>query len=272
MSEPAVLIEERENILEVVFNRPDKLNAINLEMSTLLAEATDRFGSRPDLRVMLIRANGRYFSAGADINDVTFYDQGDSPRTPSGFRKWYRSGHGCLHPIFDELEAIEKPVVVAHQGPCFGGGLEMSVSCDFRLAAKSATYAMPEITIGALPGSGGTSRLTRLIGTHWARMFLMANLTISADKALIMGLVHEVFEDADFEQNVWDFCRNLAAQPPEVVGAAKLAIELVADLERGQGRSVERLANSSLVLGDEYRRLVHEMRSALAAKHSSKQP
>ena len=92
-----------------------------------------------------------------------------------------------MHRIYDEMEAIEKPIVVAHQGPCVGGGLEISLSCDFRLAAKSASYAFPEGKFGVLPASNGVSRLARIVGTHWTRYLIMANLPASADRALIMG-------------------------------------------------------------------------------------
>lgn len=261
MTEPVLLVSERDNILEVVLNRPAKYNALSVELADRLFDASQLFSGRRDLRVMLIRARGKYFSAGADLHGGLFPDPNE--KSPSGFRRAYRNRPTSLHPLFDEFEAIEKPIVAAHHGPCLGGALEMSLSCDFRLAAKSARYGLPETTLGALPGSGGTSRLTRLIGPHWARWFIMANLQMDADRALMVGLVHDVYPDDEFEQRVWDFCVNLARQPAETVAAAKLAIELVADLERGQARNVERLAASSLVMGDEQRELIAAMRARL---------
>ena len=262
MAESVVLVSEREQILEVVLNRPEKYNALNTEMAARLFDASQLFAERRDLRVMLIRANGKYFSAGADVNGGLFPDPAET--SPSGFRRAYRSRPTSLHPLNDELEAIEKPIVVAHHGPCLGGALELSLSCDFRLAAKSARYALPETGIGGLPGSGGTSRLTRIVGPHWARWFIMANLPMDAERALTIGLVHDVYPDVEFTQRVWDFCLHLARQPPEAVAAAKLAIELVADLERGQARNVERLAVSSLVMGEEFRTEVAATRARLA--------
>lgn len=262
MSEPVVLVSVRERILEVVLNRPEKYNALNLEMAEAIFAAARQLADDPELRVLLIRANGKYFSAGADLNGGLFPDS--NLKSPSAFRKWYRSGKGSLHPLHDEFEAIEKPIVIAHHGPCLGGALEMSLSCDFRLAAKSARYALPETAIGALPGSGGTSRLTRLVGPQWARWFIMANLPMEAERALAIGLVHDVYPDDEFQTRVWDFCLNLAAQPPETVGAAKLAIELCADLDRAQARNIERLSNSALVMGDEHHQLVAAMRERLS--------
>ena len=261
MTEPVVLVSERDHILEVVLNRPEKYNALTIDMADGMFEASQTFASRRDLRVMLIRAKGKYFSAGADLNGGLFPDPNET--SPSGFRRHYRTRPTSLHPLGDEFEAIEKPIVVAHQGPCLGGALELSLCCDFRLAAKSARYALPETTIGALPGSGGTSRLTRLVGAHWARWFIMANLPMEAERALQIGMLHDVYPDEEFEQRSWDFCLHLAKQPPETLAAAKLAIELVADLDRSQARNVERLAVSSLVFGEEHRSLLAAMRTKL---------
>jgi enoyl-CoA hydratase/carnithine racemase len=110
------------------------------------------------------------------------------------------------------------------------------------------------------------SRLTRLVGPHWARWFIMANLKMGAEKAAAIGLVHEVYPDEGFADHVWSFCRHLAAQPPETVGAAKLAIELAADLDRAQARNVERLTASGLYFGDENAGLMAAMKARLAAK------
>lgn len=262
-TEPVVKVVARGRVLEATLTRPEKHNAIDLDMAEGLLAAVRRFGDDDSLRVLLIRAEGRYFSAGADINSQTFPAE-DVLRRPSAFRRWYRAGAGSLHPLLDEIEALEKPVVVAHQGPCLGGALELSLSCDFRLASTAARYALPETTMGALPGSGGVSRLTRLVGVAWAKWFIMANLPIGAEKAERIGLIHELYPEEAFEAGVEAFCAHLARQPPEAVSAAKLAIGLVADLGPGQARDVERLSNSLLVGGDEYARLVADMRARLA--------
>jgi enoyl-CoA hydratase len=103
-----------------------------------------------------------------------------------------------------------------------------------------------------LPASNGVSRLTRIVGPHWARYLIMANLTANADKALIMGLVHEVFPDETFQQDVMSFCRHLAQQHGEQMGTAKIAIEMARDVGLAQARNVERMANSALMLNPAY--------------------
>ncbi len=260
---PHFNVKESDNIIELVFDRPDKHNAIDRSMLDGLAEGIDRLATQPELRVMLIRANGKYFSSGADLAALDMPDLGGSP---SRFRYEYRRGGYPVHGIFDEMEMIEKPIVVAHQGPCLGGALEMSLSCDFRLAARSASYGLPEAAMGLLPGSGGTSRLTRLIGPHWARWMIMAGRQFTAEQALAVGLVHEVLDDEGFSDAAIGFCRSLTRQPREMIAAAKLSIELAADLERAQGRNVERLCNSALIFGSEHRERINALRSRLSTK------
>ncbi|MET0240893.1 MAG: enoyl-CoA hydratase/isomerase family protein [Sphingobium sp.] len=249
---PHLLTEERDGILIVTLNRPDKLNALSWQLMQLFDEAVYHFRDTPELKVMLIRATGRYFSAGADLRGglgPTHIPQAKSAR---GIRENHRINLNGMHRIYDEMEHIEKPIVVAHQAMCVGGGLEMSLSCDFRLAAKSAGYAFPEGLFGTLPASNGVSRLTRLCGPHWARWLIMANKPANADLALTMGLVHQVIPDETFESEVMDFCLHLAKQNGEQMGAAKVAIELAAELGPEMGRHVERMANSALMQNPDY--------------------
>lgn len=232
-------------------NRPDKLNALDMATMDLLAAAVYQFRDDPALKVMLIRATGRYFCSGADLKGG---QRKISPtgHTASGIRENHRLNLNGMQALWDEMEHIEKPFVVAHQGTCVGGGLEMSMSCDFRLAAKSASYAFPEGLFGVLPASNGVSRLTRLCGPHWARWLIMANKPVTADRALAMGLVHDVYDDADLDAEALEFCRHLTQQNGEQMAAAKVAIELCAELGRSSARHVERLANSALMLNPAY--------------------
>ena len=267
MSEnPHLLVEEDGGILICTLNRPDKLNALTDETMALLEEAALRLRDTDALKVMLIRATGRYFCSGADLKEDS--KTGGSPRkyTATCIRENHRTRNRGMQRLWDEMEHIEKPIVVAHHAMCVGGGLEMSLSCDFRLAAKSAGYAFPEGLMGVLPASNGVSRLARMCGPHWARWLVMANKPVSADMAYTMGLVHQVFEDDVFEAEVMDFCRHLTKQNPEQMGAAKIAIEMCTDLGREQGRHVERMANSALMLNPDYQAKMAEYMKGVGGK------
>lgn len=259
--EPDVLLTTDGPIIKVTFNRPAKFNAMTRPMFEGMRDALEQLRASPDLRVMLITANGKYFSAGMDI---TTMGRGPEGEGPTGFRARYRQS--AWHWLYDEFEYTEKPIVVAHQGPCVGGSLEMSMSCDFRLASEAASYSLPELNMGMIPGSGGTSRLTRTIGAHWARWLVMANLPMSVERALACGLVHDVYKVEEFDEKVRAFCLHLAKQPPEVMGSAKLAIELTRDLDRTQGRNVERLINASLSGGEEQVRMFEQLRARFTKK------
>ena len=247
--EPHLLTEEQDGILIATLNRPDKLNALSAQTMQLFEQALHRFRDTPELKVMLIRATGRFFCSGADL-------RGGSPtapaRTASAIRENHRLNLNGMHRIYDEMEHVEKPIVAAIHATCVGGGLEMALSCDFRLTAKSASFSFPEGLFGVLPASNGVSRLTRLCGPHWARWLIMGNQKVDADRALIMGLAHDVLPDEGFQEAALDFCRHLTKSSGEQMGAAKVAIDLVAELGRESGRHVERMANSALMLNPAY--------------------
>jgi len=260
MSEPVLLKSESGGILELVLNRPDKLNAINHEMWAGIRDAVEEFRTRHDLRVLLIRANGKYFSAGADLTNF----DGDYAGSPMRARNWMRRdlNQGSFR-MFEEMEKIEKPIVISNHAMCIGGALELSLACDFRLAGASAQYWFPEMQFGMLPLTGGVSKLVRAIGPHWARWMVIANEKVSAERALTMGLIHQVYPDDQLEAETRAFCEKLANYPVEAVAAGKLAIELCADLPADQSKQVERLTYSSLALSKEYTDLFDGMRDRL---------
>lgn len=248
---PHLLTEEQGGILIATLNRPDKLNALSGETMRLFEEALLRFRDTPELKVMLVRATGRFFCAGADLKSGST-DGSGTARSASGIRENHRLKLNGMHRIYDEMEHIEKPIVVAVHSNCVGGGLELALSCDFRLAAKSASFAFPEGKFGVLPASNGVSRLTRICGTHWARYLIMANKPADAERAFVMGLVHDIFPDETFQEEALAFCRHLAQQNGEQMGAAKIAIEMAHDVGLAQARNVERMANSALMLNPAY--------------------
>lgn len=248
-------------VLIFSLNRTQKFNSLTRAMMAELGSALEAFASDADLRVLLIRAEGKHFSAGIDVTEMAATDVGEGP---SSFRRVYRGA--AWHDLWDAFEACEKPIVAAHQGPCLGAGLEMSLSCDFRLASEAARYGLPELNTGMIPGSGGTSRLVRVAGGAMARWMIMAGQQVTASQALAAGLVNAVFPAASFEDDVMAFCHGLAKQPPEAMAGAKLAIEFAEDLDRAQARNMERLINSSLNGGPEQLRVFAKLMERFAPK------
>ena len=237
--------EDRDAIAVVTLDRQDKRNAMSIAMRDVLWAAVEDLRERDDLKVLLIRAEGPFFSAGIDI--VEHQKAASHTRTMQRFRRDYRRN---LHQFLDEIEAVEKPVVMAVNGPCLGLGVELAGAVDFRLASDSAWFSLPEVDLGVIAGSGGTSRITRLCGVGWAKWLGMAGERMDAHTARVAGLVQAVWPPEQFEAEVWAFCERLAGRPQDAMGVAKLAIDLCHDLDRASGRHVERLANTPLALRD----------------------
>jgi enoyl-CoA hydratase/carnithine racemase len=246
---PHAHLTEQDGVVTVTFDRPDKLNAISAEMTSLLWEAVRELQSRDDLSVLVIRAVGPYFTAGIDISGIDI-----SERTPSQYLRDYRE-HTSL---YDAFEALDRPIVLAAQGRCFGAGVEMAASCDFRFASPSATFQLPEINLAVIPGSGGISRVARLVGQQWAKWLAMAAQSIDAERALAIGLVHEVYPEDEFHDRVHEFAKQLAGLPHQAVGIAKLAVDLCANTDPASARQVEQIANAVLTFGDEHKQRVTE--------------
>jgi enoyl-CoA hydratase len=237
--------EDQDGVITVTFTRDTKLNAVSEEMLDSLRDAVRDLEHRDDLRVLLITGEGRYFTAGIDIGGL----QQAGPLTGTSLRSNYRK----LHALFDTFETVEKPIVLAAQGPCLGVGVEMASSCDFRLGSDTAHFGLPEVVnLAVIPGSGGISRLTRLVGPHWARWLAMACENISAEQALNIGFLHRVIPAADFAGESLAFAKKIAQLPAEAVGAAKLAIDAAADSDRVTARNFDRLANTALIQSPDY--------------------
>jgi enoyl-CoA hydratase len=245
--------EEEGGVLTLTFTRDEKLNAVTKHMLEAIAEAVRDLGDRDDLRVLVITGEGRYFTSGLDINTLRA-DVGrgtDGSVRGSNMRRQYRAQ--AHHDLWDEMEQVEKPVVLAAQAHCLGVGVEMGVSCDFRLASDDATFALPEVpNLAVIPGSGGVSRLTRLIGPHWARWIVMAGETVTARQAVEIGLVHAVYPADQFPDAVRRFASRLAGMPREAMGMAKLAIDVAADVDRRTARDFDRVTQTVLFQSPEY--------------------
>jgi enoyl-CoA hydratase len=251
VEDPHALVEVVDGVMTVTLNRPGKLNAISEQTTAILWDAVNRFRVDDAIAVMLIKATGRFFTAGIDLDSRTARGQDVDPgEDNAGYR--YRRRYREHHRLYDEMEAIEKPIVVAFHAPTLGAGIEMALSCDFRVAARSATFRLPEVAMGVLPGSGGVSRLTKLVGTGWARWLAMAGREVDADRALAIGLVQEVWDDEVFGAEVQRLVQELAALPREALGLTKLAIDASATADAVSARNIERLANTRLTFQPPY--------------------
>lgn len=203
-----------------------------------LAAAVAEIGGDADVRVLVVTGEGRAFSAGEDV-------AGMKELTDIGTRGFRRVARN-IHNVFDEIEAMELPVIAAINGVAAGGGMELALSCDFRLAAQSARLGFPENNVGLIPGSGGCSRLVKLLGPARAKRLVMSGEMIPAPKALELGLVEEVVPPEHLMPRVMEFAAQLAAKAPLAMGLSKLVINACLNVDPDTGRHLERIAQSVL--------------------------
>ncbi|NIQ21405.1 MAG: enoyl-CoA hydratase/isomerase family protein, partial [Pseudomonas stutzeri] len=186
------------------------------------------------VRVLIVTGTGRAFSAGEDVRGM-----GDlSALGPKGFRRRVR----MIHNVFDELEQVEIPVIAAINGVAAGGGLELALSCDFRIAAESAKMGLPEGNVGLIPGSGGISRLVKLVGPAVAKRLVMTGEIVPAEKALAYRLIEEIVPDDALMRHCLEFARTLAERAPLALGSAKVVINQCVNVDTETGRNFERIA------------------------------
>jgi enoyl-CoA hydratase len=257
MSEEShVRTEEQPGVITVILDRPAKLNAISPQITAALWDAVTALGERDDLRCMVITSVGKYFTAGMDMSaGLGGYDE-EAVHPGWGYRRAYRQHHQ----LYDELESVEKPVIQAVQGVCLGAGVEMAMSCDFRFCTPNAEFALPEVDIGLLAGSGGTTRLTRLVGPAWGKWMAMAGMRVSAEQANAIGLVHQVLPSETFLEDVYSFCTRLISIPPDTLGLAKLTVDMTPGLDRVAQRQIDRITNTTLIGSKEHRQRIERFR------------
>lgn len=231
-------LEKHEGVATLTLNRPDTLNSWNQKMRDELREAVRQLVCDDDLRVLVITGEGRAFSAGEDVRGM----QGLTDIGTRGFRRVARD----IHNVFDEIEAIEVPVIAAINGVAAGGGLELALSCDFRFAAETAKLGFPENNVGLIPGSGGCSRLVKLVGISRAKRLVMSGQMIPAGRALEMGLVDEVHAPETVVEKAKEFANLLATKAPMALGLAKIVLNACANVDPDTGRHLERLGQSIL--------------------------
>ena len=216
MSKPyeTIKIEREENIVWITLNRPHRLNAFNDVLVEELSEALDTVEKDPSVRCVIITGEGdRAFSAGADITAFP-------KATPVKAEEFSRGGQK----VFSKIEEMSKPVIAAINGYALGGGLELALACDFRIASEHAELGNPEINLGIIPGWGGTQRLVRVVGLRNAKRLVMLGERIKADEALQMGLVDKVVPFEKLREEAKALAQKLCEGPPIALKYAKHAL------------------------------------------------
>ena len=229
--EGRVVLMHEDGIATLTLDRPAKLNAIGPEMLTGLERHLAEIDGDPDIRVVIITGTGdRAFSVGADINAWSALEPLDM------WRGWVRDGHRVLQ----RLAHLRQPTIAAINGYAFGGGLELALAADIRIAADAATFALPETKIGTLPGWAGTKRLPEAIGVARSKQMIFSGGRIDAATAEGWGLVNEVVALA----KLMDRCRALAA---EIAANAPISVQLAKAVINGDEAAPEALAGALAV-------------------------
>ena len=215
-SDERVLLAVEGTIATITLNRPEKLNALDPAMLARLDAILAALDRDPAVRVVLVTgARERAFCVGADVNAWS----GLAPLEM--WRNWVREGHR----VFDRLAALRQPTIAAVNGYAFGGGLELALAADLRLAATEAEFAMPEVKIGTLPGWAGTRRLPAVVGVARAKQMIFTGARLDAATAERWGLVNEVVPRASLSVRARELAEAIAANAPIAVQLAKAAID-----------------------------------------------
>ena len=224
MAYETIIVEIEEGIATVTLNRPDVLNALNSQVFNELADAAENLGADDSVRVVIITGGDKVFAAGADIKAMASLSAVDI--TTSG-RPSMRTFH--------LLENIHKPVIAAIAGYALGGGCELTLVADVRIAADNAQFGLPEIKLGILPGGGGTQRLPRLIGAGKAKELIFSGDFINAEEALRVGLVNKVVPADQLMTEAKKMAKKFAARGAVAISLAKSCVNegLRMDLKMG---------------------------------------
>jgi enoyl-CoA hydratase/3-hydroxyacyl-CoA dehydrogenase len=209
-----IKVEREQNTLWIILNRPHRLNTFNDVLIEELSDMLETAEKDASVKCVVITGDGdRAFSAGAD---VTMF----SKATPVKAEEFSRAGQKA----FGKIEEMTKPVIAAINGFALGGGLELALACDFRVAAEHAELGSPEINLGLIPGWGGTQRLVRIIGLARAKELVMLGNRLKADEALKIGLVNKVVHYEKLKDEVRTMAQKLAEGPPIAMKYAKHAL------------------------------------------------
>jgi enoyl-CoA hydratase len=229
--EVAVDVEAIDAVATITLSRPEAYNAFNTDQLHALLSTFQRLADDPAVRcVILTGAGDKAFAAGADIKEM-------ADKSPAEGLAFGELGHAAMN----ALEALPQPTIAAVNGVALGGGCEISMACDIRLAGENAVFAQPEVTLGIPPGWGGTQRLTRLVGPGYAAELIFTGRRVKADEALRIGLVNAVYPADKLLSEAQALAGRIARNSPAALAAAKQAMKLAlnGDTEAGLHHELE---------------------------------
>ncbi len=232
-TEEVVLKRIDGHVATLTINRPDKLNALNIETRGRIVQELDELATNDDVRVVVITGAGdKAFVAGADISEFEGKSPVDQHRVMTDSS------------VFVAVDRFPKPIIAAINGFCLGGGCELAMACDIRIASEGAKLGQPEINLGLLPGGGGTQRLPRLVGMGAALKLLYTGDFIRADEAHRIGLVDEVVPAGDVAARAKELAETIAAKSPVALRLIKQAVRtsLRTPLDEGLSQEVSLFA------------------------------
>jgi len=203
MDNTTLLYEKESNIAVIKLNRPKSLNALNSVLLQELDALLDSIEGDDEIRAVIITGNEKAFAAGADITEL------NGITTPAQALVFVEG----VQRVLNKIEGLKKPVIAAVSGFAFGGGCELTLSCDLRIADESASFGLPEIKLGLLPGGGGTQRLPRIVGLGRAKALLFSGDPIDAKEAFRIGLVNTVVPNGSLMDNAKKMAATLAERP-----------------------------------------------------------
>lgn len=234
-----ILTTVEDGIGTITLNRPERRNALNSQVLTDLRDALVRFRKDNGVGVVAFTGAGeKAFAAGADIGELkerTFLDALVS----------------AMQAFYVEVEDCEKPTIAAVNGHALGGGCELAMACDIRIASENASFGLPETTLGILPGAGGTQRLSRLIGKGRAVEMILTGRFMGAEEALGAGLVSKVVPQEELTDTIRETASQILSKGPLAVKLAKLAVQAGYETDQRTGLLIERLAQAVLYTSED---------------------
>jgi enoyl-CoA hydratase/carnithine racemase len=224
--QPVLLTERADGVAWLTLNRPAKRNALNTALRRALDDTLAEIAADDEVRVVVLTGAGSAFCAGADLSDAP----------PATRHPMAAPGR----PVAQSLAEFTKPVIAAVNGAAFGGGLELALACDLRIAASTARFALPEVRLGSLPGSGGTQRLVRATGPAVAARMLLTGAPLSAAEALRAGLVSDLAEPDELAALAGQLARQISANAPLSLQAVKQCLGAAVEDQLAAGLELER--------------------------------